>query len=498
MLIDARDLASKIGIAAEEGTRAMPSPANREREPVNTDAPQTGSGQSVAETTSVRSFRGRVASWRAGNKFWLSVSAAATVLGVLVAIAFYGAWESNRVEVPDVKEMTLQRANTELTALGIAGKSEKSIEPDFAKFYDVVDQKPAAGTRVDLSSVITLVAEPLSNPVPSVVGQSYAGAERSLRASGFLVAPVKFELPPELDAHTENLGSLLESEFGLVLDNGSVRGAPATDVISRWTVAAQGSDAQSTMDAGTDIALTLEVPVAVTPNVVGMSYTDATTALSAVGLAAHSDLTSYSVPNHIPGAEGVLVGKPLPPGFEAWRVSTQSTPAGVAHIRGDSILLTVEWATVPVPSIVDLTKAAAESALTDLGFVPEVEIPNPDDWRVYKQNPGPGTEMLWGSAVQYGVMRPPSGTIEFQVIGNGSKATITWASPNSFSIQQDTEAGLPWSKVFDNFDHIDSYERGNFNAQSLNGDSITCRMLVNGQVVIEHTSKGRYAVVSCG
>ncbi|MEC5149874.1 PASTA domain-containing protein [Cryobacterium sp. GrIS_2_6] len=143
--------------------------------------------------------------------------------------------------------------------------------------------------------------------------------------------------------------------------------------------------------------------------------------------------------------------KALPPESKTWRATAQDKAAGIAIARKTVISLTLEWPGASVPSLVGLTNAQAESALKEIGFSPKLEIANPSDWPVYKQDPASGSALLWGSTVTYAVQRPTSGTIEFRVTGNGSAATVTWIPPRTFSVQQATDASLPGSQTFDNY-----------------------------------------------
>ena len=83
-------------------------------------------------------------------------------------------------------------------------------------------------------------------------------------------------------------------------------------------------------------------------------------------------------------------------------------------------------------------------------------------------------------------------SVVYEVVGNGSRATITWIPPGTYSISQAVDEPLPWRKSFPT-----GSDYANFNAQMMNGNSITCNIYVNGELVKTNTSTGPYAVVSC-
>lgn len=86
-------------------------------------------------------------------------------------------------------------------------------------------------------------------------------------------------------------------------------------------------------------------------------------------------------------------------------------------------------------------------------------------------------------------------TIVFEVTGNG----VTKASSISYGIggnqSQDNGAALPWQKQSTS---NDSFLILSLVAQSGSGSgSISCKITVDGKVVVDNTSQGQYAVVTC-
>ena len=85
--------------------------------------------------------------------------------------------------------------------------------------------------------------------------------------------------------------------------------------------------------------------------------------------------------------------------------------------------------------------------------------------------------------------------INYSVTGESGGASITYSADTNFSIAQETDAALPWSKDL-------TIHRGDFRVLSIiaqkGGDGdITCSISVAGRVVNTITSSGAYAIASC-
>jgi hypothetical protein len=86
----------------------------------------------------------------------------------------------------------------------------------------------------------------------------------------------------------------------------------------------------------------------------------------------------------------------------------------------------------------------------------------------------------------------PGKTIVYEVISDSTLSSVTYFDENSAE-KQETGATAPWSKTVVN---TSTYAIAGLGAQT-NGQSITCRITVNGRVVDTKTSTGQYAVVNC-
>ena len=218
----------------------------------------------------------------------------------------------------------------------------------------------------------------------------------------------------------------------------------------------------------------LDRPEVEAPVVVGVSLVSAIESLESVGL----------VPVVSPYAP--RAGEEL----DAWVVTSDLTEGGTVPIGTQ---VKIEWH-VKLPNVVGTRGSEARSSLEAAKFGVEFAAGSSSETKVTSQSPAAGTLVSPASTVTLTTSEP---SVVFEVVGNGSRAMITWIGPRSFSIAQDSSASLPWRKVFPG-PAPSSYERGNYSAQMYNGNSITCNTYVNDELVETQTSTGQYAIVSCG
>lgn len=84
-------------------------------------------------------------------------------------------------------------------------------------------------------------------------------------------------------------------------------------------------------------------------------------------------------------------------------------------------------------------------------------------------------------------------TIIYEVISDsGSLNNVTWFDENS-AMQQDTNVPAPWTLTVNN---RSSFVTAGVTAQT-DGTSVTCRVIVDGEVEAEETATGQFAVVNC-
>ncbi|WP_449280518.1 MmpS family transport accessory protein [Leucobacter sp.] len=227
-----------------------------------------------------------------------------------------------------------------------------------------------------------------------------------------------------------------------------------------WKVLSQTQKAGTEVSAGSALAIRLDIPDMEVPDVAGLLVDEAKTKLERAYLK-----------HEIKGAGNTVISTDRKPGE---RVSIWAT----VTMRAGS----------KMPDVVGMTGAAARNALSEAGFT-SIESGDDFDLKVQAQNIPAGKVV--DSSTKISLTLPKRGTI-YRITGNGSSALITYAAPGTFSIQQETAASLPWEKYFEN-----STGTAVFNAQIQDGDSVTCTLIRNGEVVKELTSTGMYSVVQC-
>lgn len=82
--------------------------------------------------------------------------------------------------------------------------------------------------------------------------------------------------------------------------------------------------------------------------------------------------------------------------------------------------------------------------------------------------------------------------VRFEVTGGSAGAqTVTYGVNGNQA--QETETDLPWAKEVP----ADGFAVSSLVAQNAGGGEIKCRITRGGEVLVEQTSRGRYAVVTC-
>lgn len=227
---------------------------------------------------------------------------------------------------------------------------------------------------------------------------------------------------------------------------------------SSWLISDQSVAAGENTAAGSGIDIELDVPDIVMPAVTGQDRLEVGRTLAGIGV------------------EAMFTG-------EGSHVATSSVPSGTTLEPFAPVELTLGYR---VPNLIGMSVSDAKSAMSDFPnakFVGELSRP------VVAQSVPVGAVIAAETDIT--VTSPPQETV-YRILGSGSTASISWAVPGSFSIQQATNASLPWEMRFPTSSGI-----AVFNAQLQSGDSITCQLERNGKIVKELTSSGPYAVVQC-
>ncbi|MCT1394671.1 MmpS family transport accessory protein [Microbacterium sp. p3-SID338] len=410
---------------------------NELTEPRPDDQASTGGGGAVETDaqTAPKPTRQRTSKRRVYVGVGIGVAALALTLVTIVVLD-----QVTRVSVPAVEQQTVTDATTTLRDLGLEVEirtDESFCEEDErgGKFCIVTSQTPSAEERVHADELVMLDVIPSEVSVPTLEGLTFADAVRA----GADVA---------IDVRSIDItDSVVDGHEG-------------------WKVLEQSE--RGSVNAGSTVEVTLERPLADAPPVVGATLQGASDALTAAGF------------------EVVIVKDPGAKHDPSW-VVTATDPAIVDGKLPVASIVRLSWG-VQLPNVVGMTDLAATSALTNAKVTATGS--KSSSQLVAVQDPAAGTIVEPGSTVTI-TLEPPS-TV-YEVVSNGSRATITWVPPNSYNISQAGDAPLPWRMSWPT---ASGYR--NFNAQSMDGTSITCNIYVNGQLLKTATSTGRYAVVSCG
>jgi len=91
-----------------------------------------------------------------------------------------------------------------------------------------------------------------------------------------------------------------------------------------------------------------------------------------------------------------------------------------------------------------------------------------------------------------------AGEVVYEVTGQGTgeAMSITYVTNAQFNQAQENGASLPWSKTVDLGNGL--FNLASVVAQAGDGTtSITCKITKDGEVLVENTSTGQYALVTC-
>jgi beta-lactam-binding protein with PASTA domain len=292
-----------------------------------------------------------------------------------------------RVAVPAVVGQSEADARSVLDRAGLKAQQKKE-ESETTAAGKVISASPAPGQTVDKGSTVTLsVATPARVAVPSVVGQSEADALAALDRAG-LKAQQKKE----------------ESET-----------AAAGKVIS-----ASPSPGQM-IDKGSTVTLSVAMPARVAvPAVVGRSETEATAALTRVGLKAYRQEQPTGT-----SPQGTVTG-------------IAPSPGGMVD-KGSTVTLVVAVPVkVTVPAIVGWSERDASSVLGQARFKSErQEQPSETTpaGHVISTSPSGGQLVDKGSTVTWVVAVPVKVTVP---------AIVGWSEPDAF--RELRRVGLKWER----------------------------------------------------
>jgi len=315
-----------------------------------------------------------------GGRAWLWVLLVALLIGG--GVAAYLLTRPKQVEVPLVVNYQQSIATAKINNAGLT--PSVVYEPSKTVSGTVVSQYPLAGKSVDQNSTVRLVVSsgPGSAPVPSVIGMSKAGAERTIAKDGLKV------------------GSLETEYSGSVPLNAAVRTDPP---------------AGTSLPAGTSVTLftSLGPPPVKVPDVTGETEATARATLTGLGL----NVTTTNQPSSSQTAGTVIS-----------QSRTGSTPANATV----NLVIAQAPPMVKVPTVTGDSPATASKALKAAGFTVTQTTTNVTDQTqdkiVISQDPKGGGKAKKGAAVAI-VVGKYTAPIQTTTTGTTSTPTNTTTTP---------------------------------------------------------------------
>ena len=359
------------------------------------------------------------------------------------------------VHVPNVVGMTLSKAEEAITAAGLTLAKGGTLYPssEVIPAGQVISQNPPAETVVTKGSSVTLSIStgPQLIPVPDVLGMSLSKAGEAITAAGLTIGTITY-IPPQPG-----------------IWSGEVVGQNPVPFAGTWpgTTARKGSGVDLVVVS--DPAVPTAVPV---PNVVGMSPSQATAAITAAGLTVGT--TAYS-----------------PPGVGQWpgEVIHQDPSGGTQVAKGSGVNLVVTSdpavpTTVQVPNAVGMTLTQAASAITGAGLLVKVTLVSSGTippGSVISQDPAAGMQVAGGSAVNLTVSTgssPPGGPVAHWKLDETQGATAFDSTGGHDGTLYGNPTWLPTggriggALIFDGID--DHVNCGTFNPSAATGKLSIC------------------------
>jgi beta-lactam-binding protein with PASTA domain len=378
------------------------------------------------------------------------VSGAAVLPGVAVALTVSRGVQL--VTVPKVVGQTQASASTVITGAGLTVGTITQVYSSTIAPGLVISQSPAPGTSLVLGAAMALTVSKGQQPVavPNVAGMIQSAASMAITGATLTVGAVTQEYSSTFDtgwviSQSPASGTLLlpGAAVALVVSKGprpvavpnvagmtqaaastAITGATLavgevtqeySSTVAAGSVISQSPVAGTSVLPGTAVALTVSMgpqPVEV-PNVAGMTQTDASTALTSLGLTVGAIAQEYS--------STVASGS----------VVSQAPAAGTTVDIGSAVALTVSMGLQPVtvPNVVGMTQPAASAAFTSVGLsvgiVTHEYSSTVASGSVISQAPAAGTTVSIGVAVELTVSKGPRPVTVPSVAGQTQAAAET-------------------------------------------------------------------------
>lgn len=332
MLQRLREIERSLGISPQVVTAATSGMIDRDdpSELTKVLPATTGATTVHAEVDNAARLR-RSANRQGARTAWI-----VTVVILVAALAagigwWFGSGPGSQVSVPAVAGLDYEAAAAAIEAQNLVPEQagENSLEVDEGL---VIRTDPPAGDRVDKESTVRVIVSlgPAQHDLPSVVGQP--GSDARTMLSGYQLIITE----PDAEVFTD---------------------ATAGTVVALSVTPRLGGDPQDCTNGCTVFegdTVTLTISLGPVPDVSGMSITEATAALSDVGLSVAADSQEeYSETIQ----EGRVIGIAPHPDGGSWRPSDTVT-----------LIVSKGRPVFPIPDVVGMTRDAAKRAIEAAGF----------------------------------------------------------------------------------------------------------------------------------
>lgn len=329
------------------------------------------------------------------------------VLALSGGIGGYAAWDSTRVDIPNVVGAPWTDAINELETLGLP--VEKSVPADSTidpNCYVVSTQDVPPSTRVvPGDTVVSLTVKEDQRHIPDVVGLSLTDATETLVDECFHEDVTTSWCVPEEFSGGEAALALreLRAETGFTYDKESGRlKNDDLEADPEWKVCDQTRVARSMFRSSLSVPIVLTVPLTTVPLPIGPTVQDALSQFARTddGCALQHHISATFAPD--PTA---LAGVSLPSlqQMTAWRVTELQPQAGHAAMCDSTVEVKVEWPSATMPQLLGLhhvpenatTTTAATATLEASGLIGSCG----GKGTVTTQVPAPGTFVPLGTSV---------------------------------------------------------------------------------------------------
>jgi len=282
------------------------------------------------------------------------------LIGGTVSAIYYA--NSQKVVVPDIVDMSEADAETALEEVGLKLEVQREVYDDDIVAGNVVTQNPEKDEVSQKGRTVKVeISKGKENvTIPSVIGESENDAIDAIEALGLVVNKV-------------------EREYNSSYDPGIVYNIDPAE------------DTQVSMDAEITIYVSKGTETVTVPKIVGLSESEAKSAIEAAGLTVGSATEKDS--DDTP--EGTII--------------SQSPESGTETEKNTAINYVVSSGTtkISVPNVVGLTQVSAEAKLESVGLsVGSVTTEDSDVYQpgyVISQGMGAGTQVEEGSKVDLSI-----------------------------------------------------------------------------------------------